>query len=761
MINQTDLHGAKILIVDDDEDVVRILQCLLAAVGYVAVTSTTNGCDVCALHQIHHYDLIVLDMNMPGMNGFEVIERLKQIEGDEYLPVLVVTAEADYKLRALEAGARDFLCKPFDRLEVVTRIRNMLEVRLLYTASRNRVEHMAHYDSLTGLPNRNMFIRELAHSLQTAGNQLSAVLVIDLDGFKRINDNFGEMAGDAVLGQFAQRLGACLPSHQGIARLGNDEFALVLTAIAEPLAAIAAAHQIRATLALPFCLPELEVRITACIGIAVYPGDSGDATTLLKYANTALNQAKQDGADNVRFFTDAMNIQGVRRFEFEHALRKACDNGEFELVYQPKVQISSDRVVGVEALLRWNWPGHPQVQPAEFISLLEETGLIVQVGAWVIRTACRQIALWSRLPGGPVHIAVNVSSRQFSDSCLETVVSDAIAEYGIDAGLLGLEVTESALMCNTDRTVSTLANLRAKGIRISIDDFGTGYSSLAYLKRFPLDTLKIDIAFIRDIISNPNDAAMVGAIITMAHSLGLEVIAEGVETAAQLAYLGRHRCDQIQGYFFSRPLPAAGLEQFLQAAVCQPVSPEVPDTVPPTLLIIDDEAHVRSSLQRLLRQDGYRILTASGATEAFNLLAQTPVHLVMCDQRMEEMSGTELLDKIKDMYPHTLRIILSGYTDLQTIMEAVNRGALYRFYTKPWDNQTLRENIRAAFSHYWRLHGQEESASRSPPSFPRQDGLSNTAPEALAMPAATNDGKHPAWVGHLPDQSFNLRDNGA
>jgi EAL domain-containing protein (putative c-di-GMP-specific phosphodiesterase class I)/CheY-like chemotaxis protein len=336
--------------------------------------------------------------------------------------------------------------------------------------------------------------------------------------------------------------------------------------------------------------------------------------------------------------------------------------------------------------------------------------MIVPVGAWAIDQACRQIALWSSQGAGPLPVAVNVASAQFASDGLVQVVATAIAAHGIDAGLLSLEVTESALIDDIARTAASLTALRAMGVRIAIDDFGTGYSSLAYLRRFPVDTLKIDIAFIREVTSNPDDAAVVDAIVAMAHSLNLDVVAEGVETAAQAACLARRRCDQIQGYFFSRPLPVRQMDELLrQDRRLAPLdghraAPE------PTLLLIDDEPRVLSALQRLLRPDGYRVLAANGAAQAFELMAMHPVQLVLCDQRMEEMSGTDLLDRIKDMYPDTFRIILSGHTDLKTIMESINRGSLYRFYTKPWDNQTLRENIRAAFRHYWRLHGLEAPA---------------------------------------------------
>jgi diguanylate cyclase (GGDEF)-like protein len=704
MISESELHAARILIVDDQEMNITVLSHILAAAGYANVSSTTDGREVTALHRTHNYDLIVLDLNMPHMSGFEVLDSLKQIDPDAYLPVLVVTAAEEHKQQAFDAGARDFVCKPFDVVEVLTRIRNMLEVRLLYNVTRAYGQRMAQYDALTGLPNRRLFLRSLEQALQSSWPRLSAVLLADLDGFKRINDTLGHPAGDEVLRQFAARLSQCVPAGAPTGRLGNDEFAVVMTALDNLHNATQLADQIRLLAAQPYLLEEGEVRLTASIGIAIYPGDSCDAPTLIMYADTALNQAKREGSDSYRFFTDAMNAESHKRFELETALRRACDNGEFELAYQPKVQLSSGRMVGAEALLRWNRPGHGQVSPAEFIPLLEEMGLIVPVGAWVIDAVCAQLAQWMR-GGLSTSVAVNVASRQFADQRLEATVADALARHGVDACMLELEVTESAMMCDTERTIATLERLRALGVRVAIDDFGTGYSSLAYLKRFPVDLLKIDIAFIREVTHNPDDAALVDAIIAMAHSLHLVVVAEGVETEAQLAYLTRRRCDKIQGYYFSRPQPAAQFGQMLRDDVRLALPAAQAAAPVRTLLIVDDEPHVLTALKRLLRQDGYQILTAPGAGEAFRLLAQHPVHLILCDQRMEEMSGTEFLDKVKDMYPDTFRIILSGYTDLKTVMEAINRGSLYRFYTKPWDSQVLRENIRAAFRHYWQMHG--------------------------------------------------------
>jgi EAL domain-containing protein (putative c-di-GMP-specific phosphodiesterase class I)/FixJ family two-component response regulator len=457
----------------------------------------------------------------------------------------------------------------------------------------------------------------------------------------------------------------------------------------------------------PFMLGEQEVSVTASIGITMYPMDASTPAELIKYADTAMYRAKQAGRDTFQFFTAQMNLEVLAKQELEQALRKAYENGEFVLHYQPKIQLSTGRVCGLEALLRWERPGYGLVSPKTFIGSLEETGLIVQVGSWVIATACRQIGLWLRSSLGPTQISVNVAGRQFAEGDLDADVIAALEHNGVPPELLELELTESSLMANTERTISTLKNLKRRGVQISIDDFGTGYSSLAYLRRFPIDKLKIDIAFIREVTSNPDDAAIVLAILGMAHSLKMEVIAEGVETAAQLAFLKRNHCDQVQGFFFSKPLALPALEPLLLNSRQMPLPEPVFSAPHKTLLLVGHEAHVLSSLRRLLRHDGYRILSAGSAEEGFELLAQHCVQVIVCDQCMPNMSGTQFFDRVKVMYPDSFRIVLSGYTDHSSIIRAVNQGAIYRFYTKPWDNTVLRNDLREAFRHYSLLHDVE------------------------------------------------------
>jgi EAL domain-containing protein (putative c-di-GMP-specific phosphodiesterase class I)/ActR/RegA family two-component response regulator len=362
----------------------------------------------------------------------------------------------------------------------------------------------------------------------------------------------------------------------------------------------------------------------------------------------------------------------------------------------------------VEALLRWQRPGFGMVFPAEFVPVMEDTGLIVRVGDWIIDAACRQIAAWQAAGVGQVRVAVNVSSRQFVDGDLEAVVRAALAAHAIAPECLELELTESALMVNAERTVATLNRLKALGITVGIDDFGPGYSSLAYLKRFPIDKLKIDIAFVRDVTVNPDDAAIARAIIGMAHSLHMKVVAEGVETRAQWAYLQRHHCDEIQGFHFSRPLPPDELGALVLSNAAEPLAAALPDARQPTLLLVDDDPNVLSALHRLFRRDNYRILLAVSPAEGFELLALHPVQVILCDQRMPLMSGTEFLSKVKEMYPETIRIILSGYTAVDAVLDSINRGSIYRFYVKPWKDDELRENVRLAFAHYWRVRAEPD-----------------------------------------------------
>ena len=570
-----------------------------------------------------------------------------------------------------------------------------------------RLMKLAHFDTLTGLPNRSQFYASLTHSLaQAAEHQWAvAVLFMDIDRFKNINDTLGHTIGDDLLRQFSSRLVDCLRVRDTIGRFGGDEFATILLLPEGAQHAVGVVDKIREAMRKPFDLQGHEVTVTVSIGISVFPEDGVDADTLIQYADTAMYRAKEAGRDAFRFFTAEMNAQSMARLDMENALRRAIDNEEFVLFFQPKVNIISGRISGAEALIRWRRPGHGMVSPALFIPLLEETGLIVRVGNWVLDEACKKISEWGASSIGPVHLSVNVSGIQFFVGGLEEEVLKAIRKHDIAPELLELELTESSLMSNAEETIAVLRNLKALGIQISIDDFGTGYSSLAYLKRFPIDKLKIDIAFVREVTSNPDDAAIVLAIISMAHSMKLEVIAEGVENDAQLAYLRRHGCDEMQGYYFSRPVPHEEFEEMLMGGKLLQAPQDADGEEQQTLLIVDDDVFMLDVLSDFLAQDGYRILTAQTAAEGFDILARHKVQVILCDQCMPLMSGTEFMERVKHLCPDTFRIMLSAFADLTPIMAAINRGAVDRFYTKPWKGAVLRENIREGFRLHKLLHG--------------------------------------------------------
>jgi len=572
--------GASILIVDDESKDRKLLEALLRPEGY-QTRSAANGEDALAAIAQSAPDLILLDIMMPGMDGYEVASRLKANPATANIPIVMVTANIDHdaRLAGLNAGAEEFLTKPVDRTELWLRVRNLLRLKALNDFLQNHsllledqvqartadLERLTLYDPLTGLPNRALFFETLKKTVARAHDHgwSVAVLLVDVDRFKNVNDTLGPAFGDGLLAQLTSRLLGCVRVRDTVGRLGSDEFAMILVMEDGEQGAAIVANKILAAVREPFNLNGHEVAVTVSLGIALHPDDASDPETLIKYADTAMYQAKQAGRDTFRFFTAQMNTDVVVRLELETALRKALENDEFVLHYQPKVGLATGGIVGVEALLRWQRPGHGLVSPKDFIPVLEQTGLIVDVGRWVIATACKQVALWMQSSVGPVPVSVNVSGQQFVEGDLEGDVIEAIEDNSISADLIELELTESSLMADTERTIATLEGLKRRGVMISIDDFGTGYSSMAYLTRFPIDKLKIDIAFIREITNKADDAVVALAIIRLAHGLKLEVIAEGVETAAQLAYLQHHGCDQVQGYYFSPPLPVREVEQLL------------------------------------------------------------------------------------------------------------------------------------------------------------------------------------------------------
>ncbi|HRP98144.1 MAG TPA: EAL domain-containing protein [Rhodocyclaceae bacterium] len=429
-------------------------------------------------------------------------------------------------------------------------------------ASEERIRYLAEHDALTGLPNRLRLHERLAQAILTAQREHRrlALLFIDLDHFKNINDTLGHHVGDQLLRVVAERIVQCVRATDTVSRPGGDEFTLLLPDIAGPDDAARVAEKVLDALARPYSIDGRQLMISASVGIGLYPDDGADIAALMRSADLAMYHGKESGRNAYHFFRAEMNERVHERMALETALRRALKNGEFLLHYQPQIDSATRRIVGVEALLRWQDPEAGLVSPARFIPLAEETGLILPLGAWVLKEACRQNRAWQAagLPALPV--AVNISALQFRQRQFVELVADALAASGLTAACLELELTESIMMDAAERHLEVLEAIRDMGIRMAIDDFGTGYSSLAYLKRLPIDKLKIDQAFVRDVATDPDDAAIVGAIIGLARNMKLEVIAEGVESEAQLDFLRRGGCDQVQGYLFSPPLPAAAFE---------------------------------------------------------------------------------------------------------------------------------------------------------------------------------------------------------
>jgi diguanylate cyclase (GGDEF)-like protein/PAS domain S-box-containing protein len=430
-----------------------------------------------------------------------------------------------------------------------------------------RIRYLATHDGLTGLPNRFMFSEFLNNAIQLARRyqQTFAVMFIDLDRFKIINDTLGHEAGDLLLKEIASRLALDMRTSDVVARLGGDEFVILVRQVSDQDQVTSVARKVLASVMRPVTLAGQECRVTTSIGICMYPGDAQDEQALMKNADMAMYRAKEQGKNNFEFYSDTANTVSLERLALESSLRQALERDEFFLVYQPKLDLRTGKINGVEALLRWQHPQLGVVMPAEFIPLAEETGLIISIGRWVLQASCKQAMAWQRESLPPVRVAVNLSARQFATQGLMNDIATAIKEAGIAPELLELEITEGMAMQNIDNATQVLAQMNQIGVRIAIDDFGTGYSSLAQIKRFPIDTLKIDRSFIRDLTSNPEDQAITKAIIAMGKTLSLTVVAEGVESREQEEFLRLHGCDETQGYYFSRPISADAFAMFLRA----------------------------------------------------------------------------------------------------------------------------------------------------------------------------------------------------
>ena len=712
-MNSETVELTRVLVVDDDITA-RLLASQSLGKENFAVIEAKDGIAALELFQAVQPDIVLLDVEMPGLNGFEVCQQLRSFPCGKLVPILMATGQDDIDSvrQAYESGATDFVTKPFNWKILAHRLRYMVrasdtseqlqelqksESRLgnaqriarlgnwewnlknneiywseqLYQmlgmrrgvakpsyrnfisklphaerkefqrwmhdlmygyqeeqqrgrnhsidradGSRLNVQHqaevfydengaaemvsgtlldvtelkraqdkiiqLAHFDGLTGLANRNVFRERVGLAMEWAKRNscLGAVLYLDLDNFKRINDTLGHGIGDQLLQEVARRLTNTIRSsdsicnthwhdateHNLIARLGGDEFIVLLSEIGQIKDAEHVARRILDAIGGSINLSGHEVVVTPSIGIAIFPHHGEDVDNLLKNVDAAMYYVKRAGKNNYELFVNSMNVVAKRRLQLESCLRHAIDDNELSINYQPQVDLQTGRIIGIEALLRWNSAELGMVSPVEFIPIAEDTGLISPIGEWVLREACRQVKEW-RDDGLPeVRVAVNLSVQQFAKQSLDKLVSQVLLDTGLPVHCLELEITENMLMDDVDGSVETLHKLKALGVYLAIDDFGTGYSSLSYLKRFPIDKLKIDRSFITHVTTDPGDASVTQAIIAMAHNLGLTVTAEGVEEASQLEFLCQHNCEEVQGYYFSRPLTASDMKHLLRSS---------------------------------------------------------------------------------------------------------------------------------------------------------------------------------------------------
>ncbi|WP_423008939.1 EAL domain-containing protein [Undibacterium sp. JH2W] len=549
---------AKVLVVDDDRSTRSTLRHTLQRDGF-KVEEAADGSQALLMLKRMRPDVILMDAVMPVMDGFTACSLIQEMPRGRSIPVLMITALEDNSSveRAFAAGACDYIPKPIHFAVLSQRVRRIIEAN----QAEKRIRHLAFNDVLTGLPNRTQFLDQLGRRLALAKENVEsvAVLFLDLDRFKNVNDTLGHDVGDRLLIAVAQRIRRSVRNADCVARLGGDEFTVVLSELADPAAAASAAQNICRTLAKPFQIDGHDIFVTASIGISVYPNDGTDVGTLVKHADTAMYRAKKTNTD-FQFFEAAMEHSISERVRLENDLRRALERNELAVFYQPQARMDNGEIIGMEALVRWFHPTRGMVSPLEFIPMAEETGLIIALGEWVLRTACTQMRNWMDKGLGHLRVAVNLSVSQLLEKDFAGTVEQVLVDTGLPARMLELEITESTLMENAQDTLAALDRLRSLGVRLTIDDFGTGYSSLSYLKRFPVDIIKIDRSFVRDIPGDADDAAIVTGIIALAHSLRLEVVAEGVETREQLDFLRAQSCDILQGFYLSKPIPAQQLE---------------------------------------------------------------------------------------------------------------------------------------------------------------------------------------------------------
>ena len=634
-----------ILLVDDRPENLLALEVIIERDEYNLVKASSGEE---ALMHVLKYDFatILLDVQMPGIDGFETARIIQARERSKHIPIIFITANnmsPEHIFAGYTVGAVDYLLKPFDPFILKAKVERFVELHKMNRTLTKQAEqleeqqkiiaHMAYHDALTELPNRRQFQDTLAETLTQSKltNQPFALMYLDMDRFKYVNDSLGHPMGDRLLRLIAERLRESVQKHDFVGRIGGDEFVILLPGTTRE-SCMQIAERIIESFNSPFFLDDYELYLTTSIGISVFPFDGEDVQALVRSSDTALYRAKEKGKNRYNIYHTGMNLQSFREFVLQQDLRKAVERNEFFLVYQPRIHLESGKITSAEALLRWNHPNWGLVPPGEFIALAEEAGLMVEIGSWVLKEACRQSMVWEQAKLAPVRIAVNFSPQQFLQKDLLGFVRNTLDEYGVAPDRIEIEITESILMDKDSAITNVIQQMRDWGIKVSLDDFGSGYSSLQYLQRFPVDTIKIDKSFIGRIQSNnPASIALVSSIITLADSLNMSIIAEGVETEEQLLALKERNCEEVQGYYFCKPVAPDEFEIFIannnpHHAVKQPGSerldhPRQPVVLPKKKLndnLEHNEAVIKLAIERTREKYG----VSAREIEVFELIVQ-------------------------------------------------------------------------------------------------------------------------------------------
>jgi diguanylate cyclase (GGDEF)-like protein len=565
------MKNINVLLIEDNVADSRYLKEMLhdAASGKHLIHLAYNAAEAMTMLKEKEFDIVLTDLALPDTNGLDIINRIQGL--NSMLPIVVLTGQSNEELalKIIQMGAQDYIVKGQGDGHLINRV---IDYSIERKKDIEELSYLANYDSLTGLANRPLFRERLDRALIRAdrNKSLVALFVIDLDRFKNVNDTLGHDAGDKLLIDVASRLRKCTREGDTIARLGGDEFTIIMEDIKSIDDAVTVAEKALSFMQEKFHIREHDIFVTPSIGITIYPIDDTNSGNLFVNADSAMYDAKESGRNCYRFYTANMNSHLIKQINLEAKLRRAIENEEFVLYYQPKFNVNEKYPIGAEALIRWVDPDEGMISPALFIPLAEETGLIGPITDWVIKQACWQNSQWQQQGYRPIRMAVNLSPKQFNREDIVSRIFNQIISSDLSPKYVELEITEGALVEDVEKSCEIMMKLKKWGIHVSIDDFGTGYSSLSYLKKFPLDTLKIDQSFVRDLMQDSDDAAIVSAIIAMAKSLKFNVIAEGVENQEQLNYLAAHGCNEVQGYFTGRPVPAEEFEQFMIKKTDQP-----------------------------------------------------------------------------------------------------------------------------------------------------------------------------------------------